>query len=229
MNYYVCVTMFVRCSCIHPYNSDYGSNILDKTTKKSVKFNISMICCRCVNMLQTLSVVTFLSFSLSPPGNHLFRPLCAVLPLRWIFRRGPVGGDKLCVPPPQANAAYGQHRQRHVVQSQQHDQPGHIRGVPHQHAGLDDPLAGAQQGQRATCGLHAGQCGFSHHDRHEHCPVLSSSQEWLLEEQHSGDQEREGDVKSRLMPKQIPWRVKGSFNSDYSTSLKLRMLWKFIV
>lgn len=136
----------------------------------------------------------------SSVGNHLFRPLCAVLPLRWLFRGGAVGGDKLCVPPPQANAAYGQHCQRHVVPGQQHDQPGHVRGVPHQHAGLDDPLAGAQQGQGATPGLHAGQRGDGHHDGHEHCPLLSSTQERLFEEQHSGDQERERDVESRDVP-----------------------------
>lgn len=133
----------------------------------------------------------------SSVGDHLFRPLCAVLPLRGLCRGGPVGGDKLGVPPPQANAAYGQHRQRHAVPGQQHNQPGHIRGVPHQHAGLDDPLAGAQQGQGAPPGLHAGQRGYGHHDGHEYCPVLSATQERLFEEQYPGDQEGEGDVERR--------------------------------
>lgn len=114
---------------------------------------------------------------MSCAGNHLFRPLCAVLPLRRILRGGPVGGDKLCVPPPQANSAHGQHRQRHAVPGQQHDQPGHVCGVPHQHAGLDDPLAGAQQGQGAVGGVHTGQRWTGHHDRHEHRVVLSPAQE----------------------------------------------------
>lgn len=138
----------------------------------------------------------------SSVGNHLFRPLCAVLPLHRLFRGGTAGGDKLRVPPSQANAAHGQHRQGHAVPSQQHGQLGHIRGVSHQHTGLDDPLAGAQQGQFAAPGLHAGQRGFGHHDGHEHCPLLSSTQERLFEEQHSGEQERERDVERRYVPKQ---------------------------
>lgn len=150
-------------------------------------------------VLHTTSILTFLPFfSLSPSvGDHLFRPLRAVLPLCGLCRGGPVGGDKLCVPPPQADAAHGQHRQRHTVPGQQHDQPGHIRGVPHQHAGLDDPLARAQQGQGAPPGLHAGQRGYGHHDGHEYRPVLSATQERLFEEQHPRDQERERDVERR--------------------------------
>lgn len=127
-------------------------------------------------------------------GCHLFRPLCAVLPLHWLCRGGAAGGVELRVPPPQADATYGQHRQRHAVPCQQHDQPGHVRGVQDQHAGLDDPLAGAEQGQGAAAGLHAGQCGHGHHDCHEHRPVLSPAPERLFEEQHTRDQEREGDV-----------------------------------
>lgn len=138
----------------------------------------------------------------SSVGNYLLRPLCAVLPLRRLFRGGTSGGDQLCLPPPQANAAHGQHRQGHAVPSQQHGQLGHIRGVSHQHAGLDDPLAGAQQGQFAAPGLHAGQRGFGHHDSHEHCPLLSSTQERLFEEQYSGEQEGERDVERRIVPKQ---------------------------
>lgn len=120
------------------------------------------------------------------------------MPLRGLLRGGPAGGDKLCVPPPQGDAAHVQHRQRHAVPGQQHHQPGHVRGVPHQHAGLDDPLAGAQQGQGAPRGLHTGQRGHGHHDGHEHCPVLPATQERLSEEvQDQGDQERQGDVERR--------------------------------
>lgn len=110
---------------------------------------------------------------------------------------GSVGGDKLCVPPPQTDPAYVQHCHRNAVPSQQHDEPGHICGVPHQHAGLDDPLAGAQQGQCAAPGIHTGQCGYGYHDSHEYCPLLSAAQERLFEEQQSGEQEGEGDVKEQ--------------------------------
>lgn len=133
---------------------------------------------------------------LSPPGDHLFWPLRAVLPLHRLLRGGAAGGNQLGVPPPQANPAHVQHRQGHPLPHQQHGQPGHVRGVPHQHAGLDDPLAGAQQGQGAAGGLHAGQRGPGHHDRHEHRPVLPSPQERLPEERRPGEQEREGDVES---------------------------------
>lgn len=131
-------------------------------------------------------------------GDLLFWPLCGVVSLRGICRGGPVGRDQLGVPPPAADHAHVQHCHRDVVPGEQHDQPGHVRGVPHQHAGLDDPLAGAQQGQGATAGLHSGQRGHGHHDRHEYCAVLSAAQERLFEEQHSGDEERQGDVKETI-------------------------------
>lgn len=83
----------------------------------------------------------YLSSSL---GNHLFRPLCAVLSLHRLRRGGTVGGNQLRVPPPQTDPAHVQHVQGNHVPRQQHGQPGHVRGVPHQHAGLDDPLAGAE-------------------------------------------------------------------------------------
>lgn len=130
-------------------------------------------------------------------GDHLLRPLCAVLPLCGLCCGGAAGGDQLGVPPPQAAPAYGQHCHWYTVPGQQHDQPGDVRGVPHQHPGLDDPLAGAQQGQGAPPSLHAGQRGYGHHDGHEHRPLLSAGQERLFEEQHPGDQERERDVKAR--------------------------------
>lgn len=133
----------------------------------------------------------------SSAGDHLFRLLRAHLPLRGLLRGGPDGGDKLCVPPPQANAAYGRQRHEHAVPRQQHHQPGHVRGVPHQHAGLDDPLAGAQQGQRAAHGLHSGQRRHGRHDGHEYRAVLSATQERLFEEQHPGEQEGEGYVEKR--------------------------------
>ncbi|CAG11393.1 unnamed protein product [Tetraodon nigroviridis] len=127
-------------------------------------------------------------------GDHLFRPLRAVPPLHRLLRGGAAGGDQLRVPPPPADPAHVQHRQGHALPRQQHGQPGHVRGVPHQHAGLDDPLAGAQPGQGATGGLHAGQRGPGHHDPHEHRPVLPAPPERLLEERRPGEQEGEGDV-----------------------------------
>lgn len=128
-------------------------------------------------------------------GHHLFRPLCAVLSVRGLRCGGSAGGDKLRFPPPPAAAANGQHRGRYAVPCEQHNQSGHIRGVPHQHAGLDDPLAGAEQGEGAPVGLHPGQCGHGHHDRHEYRALLSTAEERLFEEQHQGNQEGEGDVR----------------------------------
>lgn len=137
-------------------------------------------------------------FSLpSPVGDYLFWPLCAVVPLRGLRCGGPVGWDKLSVPPPQANAAYGQPRRWHPVPGQQHHQLGHICGVSYQHASLDDPLVGAQQRQGAPPGLYAGQRGYGHHDSHEHRPVLSAAKERLLEEQNPGGKEWKRDVKRR--------------------------------
>lgn len=133
----------------------------------------------------------------SSVGDHLFRPGCGVVPLRGLRRGCLAGGDKLSVPPHQADPAHGQHGREHAVPRQQHDQPWHVRGVPYQHAGLDDPVAGAQQGQCAPPGLHAGQRGHGHHDGHEHRPLLPPAQERLLKEQHPGSQERKGDVERR--------------------------------
>lgn len=110
-------------------------------------------------------------------GGHLLRPVGAVQPLHRLLGGGAAGGAQLGFPPPQAAAAHGQHGQRHDVPRQQHHQPGHVRGVQDQHAGLDDPLAGAQQGQGAAAGLHAGQRGHGHHDRHEHRPLLPAAPE----------------------------------------------------
>lgn len=133
----------------------------------------------------------------SPPvrvGHHLLRPLRGVVSLRGILGGGLAGGDQLGVPPPPADPAHGQYGGEHALPRQQHHQPGHVRGFPHQHAGLDDPLAGAQQGQDSPAGLHAGQRGHGHHDRHEHHPLLPAAQERLFKEQHPGGQEGEGDV-----------------------------------
>lgn len=130
-------------------------------------------------------------------GDHLLWPRCGVMPLRGLCRSGLVGGDKLCVPPSQADPAHGQHGHSHTVSRQQHDQPGHVRGVPYQHAGMDDPVAGAQQGQGAPPGLHARQCGHGHHDCHEHRPLLPAAQERLLKEQYPGSQERERDIERK--------------------------------
>lgn len=158
-----------------------------------------------------MSIPTHLSnWSLCPSaGGHLLRPVRAVGPLRGLRRGGAAGGAQLGVPPPAAAAAHGQHGQGHAVPRQQHHQPGHVRGVPDQHAGLDDPLAGAQQGQGAAAGLHAGQREHGHHDRHEHRPVLPSAQERLPEEQHhAGGQEGEGDVETpQTVKKFAPCRV----------------------
>lgn len=114
--------------------------------------------------------------------------------LHRLRRGGPVGGAQLCVPSLQTDPAHGQHGGEYASPRQQHDQPRHVRGLPDQHAGLDDPLAGAQQGQRASPGVHAGQRGNGHHDGHEHHPLLSAAQERLFKEQHEGGQEGEGDV-----------------------------------
>lgn len=138
-------------------------------------------------------------FLSSSAGNHLFRPLRHLVSLRWLRRGGPAGGAQLRVPPPQTDPAHGQHGREYASPRQQHDQLGHVRGFPDQHACLDDPLAGAQQGQRASPGVHAGQRGNGHHDRHEHHPLLSAAQERLFEEQHEGGQEGEGDVEPLLV------------------------------
>lgn len=141
-------------------------------------------------------VIGMKAYSILSPsaGDHLFRPFSRLLSLRGLCRGGPAGGDQLCVPPLQADAAHGQHGHQHALPHQQHDQPGNVRGFPDQHAGLDDPLAGAQQGQRAPPGVHTGQCGNGHHDGHEHYPLLPAAQERLFKEQHTGRQEGEGDV-----------------------------------
>lgn len=139
--------------------------------------------------------LSHLPFSVSA-GGHLLRPVRAVGPLRRLRRGSAAGGAKLGLPPPPAAAAHGQHGQGHAVSCQQHHQPGHVRGVQDQHAGLDDPLAGAQQGQGAAAGLHARQRGHGHHDCHEHRALLPSAQERLPEEQHTGGQEGEGDVEA---------------------------------
>lgn len=151
-------------------------------------------------MCLSLSLINDASLHLSvcpTAGGHLLRPVSADQPLHRLRGGGTAGGAQLGVPPPQAAAAHGQHGQGHDVPCQQHDQPGHVRGVQDQHAGLDDPLAGAQQGQGATSGLHAGQRRHGHHDRHEHRPLLPAAQERLPQEQHSGGQEGEGDVETR--------------------------------
>lgn len=140
-------------------------------------------------------VICMKAYSVLSPsaGDHVFRPFCHLLSLRGLRRGGPAGGDQLCVPPLQADASHGQHGRQHASPHQQHDQPGHLRGFPDQHAGLDDPLAGTQQGQRAPPGVHAGQRGNGHHDGHEHYPLLPAAQERLSKEQHAGRQEGEGE------------------------------------
>lgn len=156
--------------------------------------------CHSVSECNVKPVINCASLHLSvcfPAGGHLLRPVGADQPLHRLCGGGAAGGAQLGVPPPQAAAAHGQHGQGHDVPRQQHHQPGHVRGVQDQHAGLDDPLAGAQQGQCAAASIHAGQRGHGHHDRHEHRPLLPAAQERLLEEQHSGGQEGEGDVETR--------------------------------
>ena len=152
---------------------------------------------RLTNLCLSVSVALSLSLSPPPPGDHVLRHLGAVLPLRGLRRGGPPGGDQLGVPAPAADAAHGSAGVGHPLPGQQHRQPGHLRGVPHQHAGLDDALAGAEPGQRAPGLLHGGQRGHGHHDRHEHRALLSPAAQRLPEEQRSGGQEGEGDVRRR--------------------------------
>lgn len=129
-----------------------------------------------------------------PPcsGDHLFRDLCADLSLCGFCCGGATGGDQLSLPALEASAPHGQPGQGHILPSQQHDQPGHVCGVSHQHSGLDDPLAGAEPRPHPSAQLHRRQCRSGHHDRHEHRALLPPHEERLHEGQpREGTEERE--------------------------------------
>ncbi|XP_066835793.1 TLC domain-containing protein 2 isoform X1 [Anser cygnoides] len=86
--------------------------------------------------------------------------------------RGLTGGDQLHLPPPAADPAHGRPGAHHLLPPQQHRQPGHLRGVSHHHAGLDDALAAPQPAARAPGNVHCGHSGHGNHDAHEHHPLL---------------------------------------------------------
>lgn len=111
----------------------------------------------------------------------MFRDLGAELSVRGLRCRGAAGGDQFHLSAPQASATHGQPGQKYILPRQQHDQLGHVRGVPHQHFGLDDPLAGAEPRARPPGQLHHRQRWFGHHDPHEHCAVLPADAKRLYE------------------------------------------------
>ncbi|XP_027327932.2 TLC domain-containing protein 2 isoform X1 [Anas platyrhynchos] len=86
--------------------------------------------------------------------------------------RGLAGGDQLHLPPPAADPAHGRPGAHHLLPPHQHRQPGHLRGVSHHHAGLDDALAAPQPAASAPGSLHCGRGGHGNHDAHEHHPLL---------------------------------------------------------
>ncbi|XP_078278224.1 TLC domain-containing protein 2 isoform X1 [Rhinoraja longicauda] len=134
-------------------------------------------------------------------GDHLFRHVRVPLPLRGLRRGGPAGGGQLHLPPPEADASDGQHAPSHRLHPQQHRQPGHLRGLPHQHAGLDDPLAGAEPRQRPARHLQHRQRRHGHHDPDEHRALLPTAQERLPQIQQGRE---EGEREVNLSPPSAP-------------------------
>lgn len=141
---------------------------------------------------------------------------------------GPACGDQLHLSAPEADVADGQYRQEHGVPCEQHDQPGHVRGVPHQHAGMDDTLVGAEPWSYSPFQLHGGQRGSGHHDPHEHCFVLPVAPYWLPQVQPwKRDQERQGHVMVQESTLFCIWTTLTSPRASCSTPCRCRHLCNF--
>ncbi len=167
-------------------------------------------------------------------GDHLFRDLGVDLSICGFCSGGSVGGDQFSLSASETSAPHGQPGQKYILSHQQHDKPGHLCSVSHQHSGLDDPLAGAESWPHPPDQLHHRQRGSGHHDRHEHCVVLPPDEKWLHEVQPwTGGEEREGErnVGRGLFPLQLqlqPNPLSSPSFPDFGEKVPFNLLTSFL-